>query len=86
MKENIQEVKNTIKTFVFTELLKNKNVSDLSDDSPLITGGLIDSITTMQLVVFLEKTFHVEFEAHEVDRDNFDSINIITDFLLKKLK
>ncbi|MDF2451641.1 MAG: acyl carrier protein [Bacteroidota bacterium] len=85
MKENAQAVKETIRTFVFTELLKNKNVNGLNDASPLITGGLMDSISTMQLVVFLEKTFHMEFEAHEVDRDNFDSIDIITDFLMKKL-
>ncbi len=85
MKNDISNVKQIIKVFVLTDLLKNKNVDVLGDDSPLISGGLIDSISTMQLVAFLEKTFQVEYEAHEVDRDNFDSINIITDFLIKKL-
>lgn len=85
MKNDLSNIKQTIREFVLTDLLKNKNVDTLTDDSPLITGGLVDSISTMQLVVFLEKTFQVEYEAHEVDRDNFDSINIITDFLSKKL-
>lgn len=85
MKEEIPAIKDKIRAFVLTDLLKNKNTDDVTDDSPLITGGLIDSILTMQLVVFLEKTFSVEYEAHEVDRDNFDTINIITSFLLKKL-
>lgn len=85
MKEDISVIRQTIRAFVLTQLLKNKNVDNLTDTSPLITGGLIDSISTMQLVVFLEKTFLVEFEAHEVDRDNFDSINIITDFVIKKI-
>jgi acyl carrier protein len=85
MKNDLSSIKQTIREFVLIQLLKNKNVDTLTDNSPLITGGLVDSISTMQLVVFLEKTFQVEYEAHEVDRDNFDSINIISDFLIKKL-
>ena len=86
MKNDLSSIKQAIREFVLNQLLKNKNVDTITDDSPLITGGLVDSISTMQLVVFLEKTFHVEYEAHEVDRDNFDTINIISNFLIKKLK
>ncbi len=86
METNTNSVKEKISTYISTQLLKNKNVGTVLETTPLITGGLMDSISTMQLVTFLEKEFHIEFEAHEVDKDNFDSINIITQFVENKLK
>jgi acyl carrier protein len=40
----------------------------------------------MQLIAFLEKEFHFEFQAHEVDRDNLDSIEIIAQFVLSRIR
>jgi acyl carrier protein len=78
------EVKETVKAFIRERFLKN-NDKELTNSTPLISGGLIDSILTMQLVVFLEQTYHFEFEAHEVDRDNLDTVDIIAAFVVKKL-
>jgi acyl carrier protein len=84
MKHDTQQIKNDIKTFIAEHFLNN-SANDLKDDTPLISGGLIDSISTMQLVAFLEKKYHFEFQAHEVDRDNLDSINVIADFVVSKI-
>ncbi|GAB4134575.1 MAG: hypothetical protein Fur0041_08000 [Bacteroidia bacterium] len=59
---------------------------DIQDDTPLISSRLMDSIIALKLVNYLEDNFNIEFEAHEVDQDNLDSINIITNFVLGKLK
>jgi acyl carrier protein len=85
MKQDTEQQKAKIKSFLLEHLLKHKNIGSLADDTPLITGGLIDSISTMQLVTYLEKEFDVEYAPHEVDKDNFDSVQIIADFLSKKL-
>lgn len=85
MSVEINQVKETVKTYIVERFLKNTNDKQLTNSTPLISGGLIDSILTMQLVVFLEEQFKVEFQAHEVDVDNLDSIDIIAAFVLKKL-
>lgn len=85
MKQDTDTLKAKIKTYILEHLLKNKKVEGLTDTSPLISGGLIDSISTMQLVNYLEKEFNIEFAPHEVDKDNFDSVAIIADFVNKKL-
>lgn len=85
MSADINEIKETVKTFVKMRFLKNAEDKELTYSTPLISGGLIDSILTMQLVVFLEQTYHFEFQAHEVDKDNLDTIDIISAFVVKKL-
>ncbi len=81
-KETIRE---TLKHFIVTNFLANKEQETLTYDTPLISGGLIDSILTMQVVVFIEKTYQFDFAAHEVDRDNLNTINLMTDFIDKKI-
>ncbi len=85
MKKNINEIKNSIKSFIAESFLKNSPINDLTDSTLLISGGIMDSISTMQLVSFLEKEFNFEFQAHEVDRDNLDSIAVIANFVSSKI-
>lgn len=85
MSANINEIKETVKAFVNKRFFKNAEGKELNYSTPLITGGIIDSILTMQLVVFLEQTYKFEFQAHEVDKDNLDTIDIIAAFVVKKL-
>lgn len=85
MGADINEIKQTLREYVTEHFLAQKQIREVHDDTLLIQGGLLDSISTMQLVVFLEKTFHIEFEAHEVDKDNFESIDTISHLVSSKL-
>ena len=49
----------------------------LEDSTPLITAGVLDSISTVELVSFLEEQFGVEFEAHEMSADYLDTLDVI---------
>ncbi len=84
MSSNVNEIKETVREFVKNRFLKNSDGLELTYSTPLISGGIIDSILTMQLVVFLEQTYSFEFQAHEVDKDNLDTIEIIAAFVVKK--
>ena len=85
MQDNSTHIKEKVRAFITEKFLKNSSVKELSDSTPLISGGIIDSISTMLLVSYLEKEFHIEFQAHEVDRDNLDSIQVISAFVLSKI-
>ena len=85
MKKNIDEIKSSVRSFIAEHFLKKSPVKDLTDSTPLISGGIMDSISTMKLVTFLEKEFGFEFQAHEVDRDNLDSIEVIANFVRSKI-
>ena len=85
MKQDITEIKAIVKEYIIEHFLQNKQIETITDTTPLISRKLLDSISTIHLVGFLEKKFNIEFEAHEVDRDNFDTVTIIAEFINKKL-
>ncbi len=80
---SIEETKNEIKEFIIKSILKNESAK-IENNTPLISGGFIDSISTLKIVDHLEKKYKIEFQPHEVDRENLDSIDLIAQFILSK--
>jgi acyl carrier protein len=78
------QIRNEIRTYLKENLLQDEAVT-IDDQTPLISGGIIDSISTLKMVDFLEKKFHIEFQPHEVDRDNLDSVELISRFVQSKI-
>lgn len=74
----------TIKDFIIREFLPGENPDELTDTTPLVTGGILDSIATLKLVMFIEETYGVQFEPHEVDKENLDTIASIVRLLVSK--
>ena len=74
---------NDIKNYILSQLLDDQNIN-IDSNTPLISSGLIDSISTLKLVDHLEKTYEVEFQPHEVDRDNLDNIELMAQFIQSK--
>ena len=69
-----EQIKKSLKDFILTEFLPGEDASELTDTTPLITGGVLDSIATLKLVLFLEETYGASFQAHEIDADHMDTI------------
>lgn len=78
-----EEIKNEIKEYIKTIILKNESAK-IENNTLLISGGFIDSISTLKIVDHLEKKYKIEFQPHEVDRENLDSIDLISEFILSK--
>jgi acyl carrier protein len=66
------------------EFLPGEDPRELTDRTPLITGGILDSITTLKLVVFLEEHFGITVEAHEAGVEHLDSIGQIARLIAAK--
>ncbi len=52
----------------------------LEDDTGLFSEGLIDSLSVMDLVAFVEEQLGCPIPPAEITLDNFDSINRIARF------
>jgi acyl carrier protein len=86
MKPGLVEIKDGVRKYLAGQLLPGKDPSALEDDRPLITGGLMDSITSVSLITFLEETYGVSFEAHEIGIDYLDSVADIARTVADKMK
>lgn len=78
------EIKASVKTYILEEFLPGEDPDELADDTPLITGGVLDSLATLKLVSFLEETFNVSIAAHEVDTENLNTLNDIGALVMSK--
>ena len=81
---NPEDIKTTVKTFILNEFLPGEDPQELTDRTPLITGGILDSITTLKLVVFLEERFGVTVEAHEAGVEHLDTVGEIARLIAEK--
>jgi acyl carrier protein len=80
-----QEIGEAIKAFILKEFLRGADPSELTNTTPLITGGILDSLATVSLVLFLEERFQVQIEAHETTIDYFNTISEIEQLIHSKL-
>lgn len=73
----MEEIAEVIHQFILREFLPGEAPSELTDQTPLITGGVLDSISTLKLVTFLEDHFRITIEAYEAGVDHLDTIERI---------
>jgi len=74
----------TIKDFILEEFLPGADPSELTPTTPLVTGGVLDSLGTVRLVTFLEERFGIEIQAHETSVDYLDTLNDIAQLVRSK--
>ena len=80
----MEEIVNVVQHFILREFLAGEDPDELTRDTPLITGGILDSISTLKLVTFLEDRFGITIEAHEAGVDHLDSIGRIAGLVAQK--
>ena len=76
--------KQSIKEFIMSNFLPGEDPAALTDDYLLISGGILDSIATLKLIMFLEDEFGIAVQAHEADKEHLDSLNLITGMVESK--
>lgn len=60
-------------TFIASKILKQPN-RVITAAEPLISSGLIDSFSLMDLALYIEDTFGVRIEDTELNADTFDNL------------
>lgn len=73
--------KQTIRDFLST--LTQREIQ-IGDDDSLLATKLLDSLKVIELIVFLESQFNVEFDSDDLTPDNLDTINALVGLLERK--
>jgi acyl carrier protein len=68
------EIITPIAKFIAEKILKQPN-KVITADEALISSGLIDSFSLMDLALFIEDTFGVRVEDTELNAETFDNLN-----------
>ncbi len=67
------EMISSLSTFIASKILKQPNRA-IGADEALISSGLIDSFSLMDLALYVEDTFGVRIEDTELNADTFDTL------------
>ena len=68
------EILPNLERFIATHILKQPNRTIAAEEA-LISSGLIDSFSLMDLALYVEDTFGVRIEDTELNADTFDTLN-----------
>jgi len=82
MTENITT---TLTKFIAEKILKQKN-KVIQPDEALISSGLIDSFSLMDLALFVEDTFNVRIQDTELNAQTFDNLNQLAELISSRQK
>ena len=82
MPTNTNKIKDKVKVYIkeATNLEKNK----IKDDSLIFKEGYFDSMGFVLLITFLEEQFDIKTVDADLLEENFESINAITNFVVRK--
>jgi len=82
MSDNITE---RLKQIIVNDLDVNVEMNSIREDITLFEGGIgLDSIAIMEFVSLIEQVFGIEFSDEELGTEPFQSLTVLTEFILMK--
>jgi acyl carrier protein len=74
-----------LETFIVAKILRQPGRS-IGADEALISSGLVDSFSLMDLALFVEDTFGVRIEDTELNAQTFDSLSQLAGLIESRAK
>lgn len=81
----MENVRERLRSYILENFLPGEDPRNLSDETELKESGILDSMSTLKLVSFIEDTFKVELEASDLGTGNLSSITSIERLVRSKL-
>jgi acyl carrier protein len=72
-----EDIKKTIIDYVKKEYLDEDSTEVVTETTPLISSGIVDSFSMVSLKLFLEKKFNIKIPDEKATPEAFDSVNNI---------
>jgi len=77
------ELTDQIRKFILENFIVDGD-GNLGNEDSLLEQGIIDSTGVLELVGFIEETYHIKVQDEELIPENLDSVNNICRFIQNK--
>jgi acyl carrier protein len=81
----MNNTRETVRQFILENFLPGEDARNLTDSTELKESGILDSLSTLKLVAFLEQQFKVEFEADDLEAGNLATVASIEGLVTGKM-
>ena len=82
----MDELRKTIRDYIVKEYLEEGDDRVITEDTPLITGGIVDSFSMVSLKRFLERKYSIAIPDGEATPQAFDTVGTIADLVNRHVK
>ena len=76
-----EKLKSQILEYVVMEFVEEDDDLEINPDTPLISGGIVDSFSMVSLKRFLEKKYKAQIPDAKATPEAFDSVNNILELM-----
>ena len=73
----MDETSKVVRDYVVREYLEEGDDREVTETTPLISGGIVDSFSMVSLKRFLEKKYNIQIPDADATPDAFDSVQSI---------
>ena len=77
------DLKKAILDYIVKEYLEEGDDRVVREDTPLITGGIVDSFSMVSLKRFLERRYTIQIPDAQATPQVFDTVNSIAELVKK---
>lgn len=70
-------LKEKIRQYIYDEYVEEGSGVEINDDTPLISGGLVDSFSMVSLKLFLESEYKIKIPDEKASAEAFDTVERI---------
>ena len=76
----MEDIKKVVLEYVIDEYVEDDD-EEITYDTPLISGGIVDSFSMVSLKRFLENKYDISIPDDEATPEAFDNVNSITELV-----
>lgn len=77
------DIKKSLSSFIATEILSQPDRM-IGDEDKLISSGLIDSLSLVDIALFVEEEYQVIIDDTELNADTFDTLIDLESIILSR--
>ena len=79
-----EQIYRTVREYLLAEILAGEDSELLTETTPLISGGILDSIGVTRLITHLEAVYPIQFTSEEINVDRLDTLSLIISAIEQK--
>lgn len=80
---NTVTIKDKVRTYVLQSAYSD---NEIQDSTLIFKEGYFDSMGFVMLIAFIDESYSIKVTDDELIEENFESINAISEFILRKTK
>jgi acyl carrier protein len=81
-----RDIKGELRKFIIDRYMGRSAKAAISDGDSFLEKGIIDSIGVIELAAFIQDRYGFRIKPPEIIPENFDTLNNLERYILKKMK